>query len=777
MLYAQLDGLRRTALDRRARALLEAGGTHQARGEREARAALYTDQVAQFDAVENGLCFGRLDMHAGEHRYIGRLGIFDTAGDYEPLLLDWRADAARPFYLATAASPEGVRRRRHLRTNGRHVVDLEDEVLDLASAQPGTGPHAGLAGEAVLLAAVNASRTGQMKDIVETIQADQDRVIRADPNGVLVVQGGPGTGKTAVALHRAAYLLYTRREQLLARGVLIVGPNPTFLRYIERVLPSLGETSVLLATLGELYPGVRATRDEPDLAAEIKGRAVMAEVIATAVRERQAVPDEPRDIPFDGGTVTLEPAVCARARDRARRAPLPHNRAREVFERELIDALARQLADRMRDDVFSIGAPDIDPDDPYLNADVDPDTLLDDDDIEQIRRELRASTEIHAALVELWPVITPQRLLTELYASAERLAAAAPQLSEVERAALLRQGPGWTVEDVALLDEAAELLGEDDRMARARAAWAERERIEYAQGVLEVLGGSRSMDDEEAPEFLTATDLIAADELAVRHEDGAHLTAAQRAATDRQWAFGHIIVDEAQELSAMAWRLLMRRCPSRSMTLVGDVTQTGDRAGADSWERVLAPYVADRWRLAELTVNYRTPAEVMAVAARVLSRIDPLRQPPRSVRETGVPPWRLAAGPDELPGRLADAVAAELAQLGDGRLAVLVPPSRLAELGEAVRQVAPDAAVGAGADLDRAVVVLTVRQAKGLEFDAVLVADPGGMLRESPRGAGDLYVALTRTTQRLGVVHEGVPEPELASMVLTSSSQVPLSAA
>jgi DNA helicase IV len=522
--------------------------------------------------------------------------------------------------------------------------------------------------------------------------------------------------------------------------VLIVGPNQTFLHYIERVLPSLGETSVLLATVGEMFPGERATREDPADVAARKGSLDMVDVLAAAVRDRQRVPDAPLSVPFDQIVVTLDPAQAEQARDRARGARLPHNQARAVFLREALDALARNAADRMRDDVLSIGVPEIDPADPYLNEEVDPTEILDADDVAQIRRELAASAEVRAALDGLWPVLTPQQVVSELF----------PR----------EPGGGWSVADVPLLDEAAELLGEDDSEARARATREERERIAYAQGVLDILGGSAPLDtvDEAHPEFLTAGDLLAADELASRHERGADLTAAQRAAADRTWAFGHVIVDEAQELSAMAWRMLMRRCPSRSMTIVGDVTQTGDPAGTDSWQRALEPYVADRWRLAELTVNYRTPAEVMAVAGRVLAAIDPDRQPPRSVRETGVLPWRLAGAP------VADVVAAELDRLGDGRLAVLVPASRLDE----VRRAVP----AAGDGLESPVVVLTVRQAKGLEFDSVLVVDPARIVEESRRGLADLYVALTRTTRRLGVLADDpVPAP-LASMLLTTFSQL-----
>ncbi|MBU8859734.1 AAA family ATPase [Micromonospora sp. WMMB482] len=736
MLYDRLDGMREQAARRLDEELRHTGGTQQARSQRDSTVAMYADQVEQFSAVESGLCFGRLDGDDGAVRYIGRIGIFDTSGDYDPLLMDWRAPAARPFYLATAASPQGVRRRRHLRTRDRKVTGLNDEVLDITAASPTA--HEELTGEASLLAALNAGRTGRMRDIVETIQAEQDRIIRADLPGVMVVQGGPGTGKTAVALHRAAYLLYTHRQQLSTRGVLLVGPNATFLRYISQVLPTLAETGVLLRTQADLFPGVHARRTEPATTAALKGRAVLADVLAAAVRDRQWVPDEPVTIELPQREVlTLDPQTVRQARDRVRRTGRPHNLARALFDVEIVHALADQVAER-------IGA------DPLGGE-----NLLSEADRAEIRRELREEPEIRATLDELWPVLTPQRLLADLYASPERIATAAPMLTDAERAALHREPGGWTPADVPLLDEAAELLGEDERAAVAR-----RERIralerEYAEGVLEIWRGSRSIDVEDEAdggEILGVTDLIDADRLSERQEESDRLTTAQRAAADRTWAFGHVIVDEAQELSPMAWRLLMRRCPSRSMTIVGDVAQTGALAGTPSWGEALAPYVADRWRLEELTVSYRTPAEIMAVAADVLAEIDPALRPPRSVRATGVPPWDRTVPADRLGTELVEATAREAASLGDGRLGVLVPTGRVAELGGAVVAALPEAAVGEQPELANRIVVLTTEQAKGLEFDSVLVVDPARIVSESPRGHSDLYVALTRATQRLGIL-------------------------
>jgi len=732
MLYGRLDELRNRASDRLAQVLRESGGTHQARSEREVFSTMYARQLSQFNAAENGLCFGRLDFHHGERRYIGRIGLHDDSGDYEQLLMDWRADAARPFYLATAASPVDVRRRRHIKTRGRTVVGVDDEVLDLTTADP--SKHEGLTGESALLAALSASRTGQMRDIVETIQAEQDQIIRSGLAGVLVVQGGPGTGKTAVALHRAAFLLYTYRRQLTKRGVLVVGPNATFLRYIGQVLPSLGETSVLLSTVADLYPGISATGSEPPATAAIKGRLAMASVVAAAVRDRQHVPGRPVEVVIDTETLRLSPAVCGRARERARRSRRPYNQARRVFARELTEALAQQLAARIGANVLG------------------EENLLGEAELDDMRRELRADPGVRALIERLWPVLTPQRLLAELFSSADRLAAAAPRFSKAERAALLRDsGSDWTPADVPLLDEAAELLGEDDRAAKAAAERWRRAQVAYASGVLDII--SRDLEDD--PETLMAADLVDASRLATRQEDEEILTAAERAAGDRTWTFGHVIVDEAQELSEMAWLMLMRRCPGRSMTIVGDVAQTSSLGGASSWASVLDRYQGDRWRLAGLTINYRTPAEIMEVAADVLAAIDPALELPRSVRETGAVPWRLAAGAEELADRLADAAKRAAEPPGEGQLAVIVPAARLDELGQAVVAAVPDAAVGEHSELERPVVVLTVAQAKGLEFDTVLIGDPAGILAESPRGHNDLYVALTRATQRLGVVHSG----------------------
>ena len=758
MLYGRLDDLRDRASGRLSQVLLETGGTPAARSERDAFVEMYSRRITQLDAAENGLCFGRLDLSEGDRRYIGRIGILDDADDYQALLVDWRAPAARPFYIATAFSPEGVLRRRHIRTRQRMVTGVDDEVLDFdgdASAAGVPAGHAGLTGEAALIAALSAARTGRMTDIVETIQAEQDLIIRSPHNGVTVVQGAPGTGKTAVALHRAAYLLYTYREQLSRRGVLIVGPNPTFLQYIGHVLPSLGETGVVMSTIADLYPGITARRAEPPGVAEIKGRAVMATVLATAVRNRQELPDEPVAIPFEREVLRLDRKTVQRARERARRSRRPHNQARPIFVREILDALVQQVSNK-----FTAGLRETDKlvaeilGEPVPAADS---SALGPADTEDIRAELRQDARVRATIARLWPVLTPQQLLDDLFDSPRRLAAAAPRLTREERAVLSRDPDGgWTPADVPLLDEAAELLGEDDRAARRQAKRERQRQIAYAQGVLDIV--SRDLEDD--PEILMAYDMINADRLAGRHEELSYLTTAERAAADRTWAFGHIVVDEAQELSEMAWRMLMRRCPSRSMTIAGDIAQATSLSSTSSWERVLAPALGTRWRLDRLTINYRTPAEIMAVAADVLADLDDKLETPTSVRETGTVPWHRQVPPAELAAAVAAAVSAETAAVAGGNVAVLAPAGLVDELNEAVGSGPLDGSGADGPDLDDMVVVLTVSQAKGLEFDSVLIVDPAQILADSPHGLSELYVALTRATQRLGVLHSG-PLPEV----------------
>ncbi|WP_261555080.1 HelD family protein, partial [Frankia tisae] len=442
-LYDRLDGLRRRTATRLRGVLRHSESLPRARFERDAASADCTATLARITAAENGLCFGRLDFDGGERRYVGRMGIFDEDADYEPLLIDWRTPAARPFYAATGASRLGVRRRRHITTRRREVTGLDDDVFEFAElaelAELGAADE--LVGEPALFATLNAARTGRMSDIVETIQAEQDRIIRSDQRGILVVQGGPGTGKTVVALHRAAYLLYTHRDRLARSGVLVVGPHPTFLRYIENVLPSLGETSVVSATVEALYPAATADRSDEPALAELKGRAVLADVLAAAVRDRQRLPrGQTLEIHTEERLLMLERSTCARARALARESGELHNQARAIFVRAVIEALARQVADGYAAETITAQVLEADPEalDLLAPAGFGGTSLLDDDDLAQLRRELRADPAVRTALDELWPVLSPEQLVAELYADPGTLASAAPELTAAERRLLHR---------------------------------------------------------------------------------------------------------------------------------------------------------------------------------------------------------------------------------------------------------------------------------------------------------------------------------------------------
>ena len=701
-LYARLDAERARAKDKFRAAL---AGDAETLADRDSEVRAVAKEVKRLNVADEGLCFGRLDALSGERFYIGRLGLFDADNDYEPLLLDWRAPAARAFYVATAASPENMRRRRQFHTRERRLVEFADETFGRPD-----GAEAGGSEDLALLAAVNAPRGEGLRDIVATIQAEQDEIIRHDHTGVLVIEGGPGTGKTVVALHRVAYLLYTQRERIERHGVLVVGPNTAFLKHVDRVLPSLGESSVVFITVGDLVPGLHVTAEDDPLAAQLKGSLKILDVLAAAVADRQRIPEQPLLIELADVTMRIDAETAEWARDEARASGLPHNQARAVFSEIVTWVLTERAIARLgrgwltREDKATWEK---------LRTD-----LLD---------ELADNEQFVAALDRLWPILTPETLLAPLFASPERLHAAG-----AHQALCRADGEAWTVSDVPLLDELVDLLGADKQADQT----AERERnyeAEYAAGVLSLLeiASEDSMEDEEQ---LRAQHMIYAEDLADRFLERDTRELAERAAAERDWTYRHVVVDEAQELSEMDWRVLMRRCPGKSFTIVGDLAQRRSAAGATSWGAMLEPYVPGRWVYRSLSVNYRTPAEIMAVAAALLAEFAPGVQPPESVRSCGVQPWSRQVSEDELPAAIEEFVRDEAGR--EGTSIVIGPPG--------VPGTVPPA------------------ETKGLEFDSVLVVDPQRILASGPRGAAELYVALTRATQRLGVLHRD-PLPQALS--------------
>lgn len=702
--YARLEQMRDTAAGMLRDAFGERGGTFQALTERDIRVRSSLGRLEQLQLGAEALVFGRIDRRPSDGEpeafHIGRLAVSDA--DQEPLVVDWRAPVAEPFYRATGAHPMGLERRRHFLAEGRRIADLEDELFGVEGDDDGVG--LGLSGPQVLLSAISRGRTGRMRDIVATVQREQDEVIRSPLGGILVVQGGPGTGKTAVALHRAAYLLYTHRFPLERQGVLVVGPNPTFLRYIEHVLPSLGESGVELSTVAGLvgHLGELGTED-PDTA-RLKGDPRMARVLARAVTDRGRPLRRTARIPHGRMFLELSPAASEQIVTAARRRPGGHNAKRRVVENLLWRHLLAQLARRV---LPAADAPSPSPDEPSDDGG-EPLTAA------ELGRSLRRVPEVLVALDRMWPVLTPQAFLHDLLGAPPLLELAASGILDQSERQRLHRPRGasldevaWTAADLPLIDEAAALLGPTRRARPGQA-------------------------------------------------------------TEELRTYGHVVVDEAQDLTPMQLRMLARRSLSGSMTVVGDMAQATGGWAPTSWSQVVEHLPARRgWRLAELTVNYRTPAEIMALAGRILERAAPGMRAPEAVRMTGEEPEVVTVdggGPfpaSGVPKAVSEVVAAQLRQLvrgGSGTVAVLAPESLVRAL--ARRLAADGIPVGVAPEaLDQPVSLLSVEEAKGLEFDVVVVVEPRRVVAEGRHGLRSVYVAVTRATQRLVVVQaEGLPD-------------------
>jgi DNA helicase IV len=779
--YGRLDEMRKAA-SRVAEGYSEVrrGGTHQARLERDAAAAHTRRRLAALNIGDAPLCFGRIDLEPrpvedGQERpdddrfYIGRTSV--TEADQTPLIVDWRAPVAEPFYRATGVEPMGVVRRRHFQTHGRELLGIDDEVFDAAAAD-----EAGftIVGEAALLAALDRHRTGRMGDIVATIQAEQDEAVRADLAGILVVAGGPGTGKTAVALHRAAYLLYTHRQRLASRGVLLVGPSPIFLRYIDEVLPSLGEEDVQLTTVAGLKPQLRARASEPSAVAALKGDVRMAQVIARALRDRERPLRDDVVIVLDGHLLRLRRADSARIVERVRRRRGTHNERRPAVARMALDQLQEQYR-RSLVAAYERDMRRIDPDAALplspADANADEDELLDvpvaaalargerapEDWEAELSARLRRTPEVRAALERMWPVLSGAELVHDLFSFPALIRSAAHGvLSRDESEQLARSRSSnvrevaWTPADAALVDEADALLGPPEagrpRRRRGRRGASDRA-LEDAQRVVEELGlGSYTTAAEVVERYGGG---------AVPSEDG----------VGEPRTFGHVLVDEAQDLTAMQWRMVGRRCPSGSMTLVGDFGQSSRPGALHDWDAVRAQLPGDEpARIVTLSVNYRTPAEIMTLADRFVAAAAPGVRPARSVRSTGRLPQFVGADDS---GELV-ALVADLARNGggdEGTTAVIAPRdlhddlvARLADLG---------AVAGSADAIDAPVAVVDASDAKGLEFDHVIVVEPSRLVTPDASGLRLLYTALTRATQTLTVAH-AAPLPEALQPATTT---------
>jgi DNA helicase IV len=677
--YDSLERSREEAKKLRSMVEVGKGGTEQARWEREMIEGNIAQRLASLQLGDASLVFGRIDRTQGEGGdsfYIGRLAVADE--QREPLVVDWRAPVAEPFYRATGRSPMGLVRRRHFSTRGRQLLAIEDELFGESAGLLGgelaiDDDGREIRGQSTLIAALEEARTGRLSDIVATIQGEQDEIIRSELPGVLVVQGGPGTGKTVVALHRAAYLLYTHRFPLEGQGVLVVGPNRLFLGYIEQVLPSLGEAGVELVVLADLLEGGTGLqvdgRDRPE-SARVKGDLRMSKVLGRAVHDRQRPLRKPLQVGFGVQTLTLTPgqskAIVADAKRRFR----VHNAGRRHVEASVYAT----LADSARVPVEA-GA---------------------------VRSGLHGTPELREALDRMWPVLTPAELLHDLFGSHALIdLAAGTLLGDDERAALYRprsasaQEAPWTHDDVPLLDEARALLGPRPRRKKAGAP-----------------------PDEE-----------------VR-------------------TYGHIVVDEAQDLSPMQLRMLERRSLNGSMTIVGDIAQsTGAWAHAD-WDEILELLPQRRpARRAELTIGYRLPGPNMRLASRLLELAAPGLRPPTSVRQAGDEPRFLRTAEQERGAAVVAAALEERDAVDPGSVAVIVPDSLVDEVVAAFDAAGVDYGRAVRSGLSSQITIVPVGLVKGLELDASVVVEPAAILEEEVQGARALYVALTRATKRLALVH------------------------
>ena len=662
------------------------GGTFQARLERNVFDENLVHRLEQLELGNAALVFGRIDRTADsgdevESFHIGRLAVADA--NREPVVVDWRAPVAEPFYRATGREPMGLLRRRHFVVEGPQLLALEDELFGeghLGVGQDdglgGDDPRQGLRGYSTLLTALGRSRTGQLGDIVATIQAEQDEIIRSPQAGVLVVQGGPGTGKTVVALHRAAYLLYTHRFPLEDQGVLVIGPNRVFLRYIERVLPSLGEAGVQQVILADLIPEVQFGLRESSNVARVKGNKRIAKVIDKAISDRERPLREDVQLPYGVGFVRLRAEESVQIIKAARRRYHRHNQARRYVENEVWAALAAS---------FRSGA-----------------------DAEDIRDALTGTPEIRAVLERMWPVLTPAQLLHDLFGSKALLKLAANGiLPESDYLALYRdrsdslEDVRWSNADAALLDEARFLLGPRPRK-------------------------SGKVDE-----------------------------------TDEIRTFGHIVVDEVQDLTPMQLRMVTRRSLSGSMTVVGDIAQATGPLAPNDWKDVLEHLPSRKTpRIVGLSVGYRIPAQIMELADKVMHVATPGLRAPRSVRDGDEVPVITAV---ESADALHEAVIARarvlLQQAGGGRTAIICPDDMVDQMSSALDAASVPHGRAQAAGLDENLSIVPASLAKGLELDDVIVVEPSAIVADDAQGLRLLYVTLTRSTRSLTVVHR-MPLPD-----------------
>ncbi|MEU4333893.1 AAA family ATPase [Micromonospora lupini] len=680
--YARLAELRQSAVRaERDGYRMARVGTFGALVERDAMVFHAAQRRHTLDAEHEGLVFGRLDLRDRQVLHVGRLGIRDE--DATTLVVDWRAPAASAFYQATPSQPLGVVRRRTIQSRSERVTRIEDDLLDPAAAPEGMT----VVGDGGLLATLSRATGRGMRDIVATIQREQDEAIRSPGSGVTIVAGGPGTGKTAVALHRAAFLLYSDRSRYAGGGILVVGPSTVFVEYIASVLPSLGEDTATLHSLGTLFPGMTATRTDPPEVAAVKGSLRMRRVLERAARD--AVPGGPGELRllYRGTLLRLDRAELDRIRDRALHRGARRNEARRAGFDGVFAALWAQAR--------AVGITRL----PEQRA---------------FEGEIAERAEFREFLKEWWPRLHPRHVLGWL-AQPDRLRRYAGGILSGAEIRLLTtayqslDSAGLTIADVALLDELDALLGKPIQPARAR-----RDPFQLAGGVREL---STASDRQRA----------------------ARAAARERPEDYREYA--HVVVDEAQDVSPMQWRMVGRRGRLASWTVVGDPAQTAWTGDPEELTRARDQALGRRKRHDfTLTTNYRNSAEIFAVAAAEIRRLYPDLSLPTAVRSTGVDPVELVVPPAGLETAVVEAATGLLAEV-DGTVGVITPVTRR------------DEAAGWLGTLGAArLQVVTSLEAKGMEYDGVVLVAPSEIRADPGSGVRTLYVALSRATQRLTTI-------------------------
>ena len=730
------------------------GGTHQARYERDVIEERVQRRLGRMELGDRSLCFGRIDMacEAGPKKtgnsaktgdpatfYIGRIGVWDE--DHNPVIVDWRAPVAEPFYRATGPEPMGIRRRRHFSSLGRRLLRIEDEYFGdeagyafpahggasntisskagsddasngavssansatIAQGSSAVRDSAGrvIRGIGAVRQALAEARSGRLSDIVATIQAEQDEVVRSPLPGVLVVQGGPGTGKTVVALHRAAYLLYTHRFPLERQGVLIVAPNRLFASYIEIVLPSLGEAGAVVATPAEMLglSDVVVEGFDAEATARVKGDLRMAQLIRRALRDRQ------RPLRRDF-TIVYRPEFCFTVEqsrqlvESVRNKRLTHRAGRKLIENSFFSTLA-DTANLHRGEA---------PESEFAF------------DSEAVREDIGDTPEVREALEWMWPSLTPDQLLYDLFSVPSLLRSAGRKHFSPEELALLAipriPKESWTMDDVPLLDEARWRLGPADRKRSSSNR-----------------AGQIDGDSDDA---------------------GSNETSSLPPLGER--TYGHVVIDEAQDATPMQLRMSARRSRNGSMTLVGDIAQATGPLSCDSWEELLGQ-LPSKWRsrTAELSVGYRLPEPIACYAAKLLDGINPDLAMPVAVQREGTSPSVIQASKEALFSQVAAAVKQEATDAAT--VAVIVPDDKTEAAAAVLRAAGIECATAYDGALSTTVSVLPVRYAKGLEVDAAIVLEPAEIIKQTAKGTQSLYVSLTRAMRRLTVIHsEPLPE-------------------